>query len=104
MVFVRFTGTKDYGGRKLNIYKCFCGEEVTLYGYQAKQRKECSCKREIHGESGEGASPEYIAWLSMKNRCKPHLRYGRKGIRVGKEWGDSFYQFFKERRRLHCVP
>ncbi len=45
--------------------------------------------------------PEYRVWAGMKSRClnensqKYHL-YGGRGIKICKEWLDSFYNFYND--------
>ena len=53
---------------------------------------------------GMSHTPEYEAWKSMKNRCRPdypvkktNRLYGGRGIRVCEEWKKSFVSF------LECV-
>lgn len=46
-------------------------------------------------------SPEYTAWRHMKERCynstcKEFYKYGGRGIRVCREWNDSFLIFYKD--------
>lgn len=45
-------------------------------------------------------TPEYRAWIDMKNRCRnPNVssypNYGGRGISVCQEWLDSFVAFFE---------
>lgn len=46
-------------------------------------------------------TPEYRAWADMKDRCtnlnnKYYANYGGRGIKVCKEWQDSFTVFYKD--------
>lgn len=57
--------------------------------------------RITHGHSFGGKSRTYIVWQNMKRRCanqKAHDYpiYGAKGIRVCKEWIDSFATFLAD--------
>ncbi len=53
-------------------------------------------KREYHGMRW---TPEYQAWLGMKQRCTNHKKreyknYGGRGIKVCQDWLNSFQSFF----------
>ena len=50
-----------------------------------------------HNKSG---SPVYKTWEQMKQRCynkkrKDYIRYGGRGIKICKEWLNSFENFYK---------
>ena len=50
---------------------------------------------------GMGSSSEYGIWINMRDRCsnpqsKHYIRYGGRGIKVCREWEDSFDQFFAD--------
>lgn len=54
---------------------------------------------EQHGQAGQGATKEYWAWYSMKQRCynksrRDYAFYGARGIQVCPEWQSSFTAFF----------
>lgn len=55
-----------------------------------------------HGHASKGnRSPEYIAWLSMRQRCSDprHVQfhnYGGRGISVCARWADSFQAFLAD--------
>lgn len=69
----------------------------------------------VHGQAGDGnkgRTPEYMAWVNMKNRCSnPNVasygNYGGRGIRVCSRWLDSFSNFFedmgKRPSKLHSI-
>lgn len=49
-----------------------------------------------HGHSWKGGySPTYGSWMSMKYRCRPEGKYGRKGITVCERW-TSFVNFLAD--------
>lgn len=59
-----------------------------------------------HGESGRYGprSPEYVAWLSMRQRCNDPAhsnfpRYGGRGVSVCDAWNDSYEQFLSDMGR-----
>jgi hypothetical protein len=102
----------NLGGRRW-ICVCDCGKErvVLQDSLRTGRTKSCGClQREVvsrlvkercitHGQKG---SPEYTAWVNMKNRCQnpnrpDYNRYGGRGIQVCAEWNDSFECF------LECV-
>lgn len=92
--------------------RCECGAEKSISGSQLRRPKgsrSCGClQREnargvvTHGHSLAGRrTPEYAAWLSMRNRCfhqddKTWPNYGGRGITVCQEWADSFEAFFRD--------
>ncbi len=48
---------------------------------------------------GYSSKPEFRVWVKMRQRCylktaKDYPRYGGRGIRVCKEWDESFISFF----------
>jgi hypothetical protein len=51
--------------------------------------------------SGKEGTPEYVAWVSMKQRClnsqaANYIRYGFIGVTICQEWIDSYEQFLKD--------
>ncbi len=40
--------------------------------------------------------PEYNVWRGMKTRCRNHVDYFGRGIRVCKKWINSFEAFYKD--------
>jgi len=58
-------------------------------------------RREYHGATQGGATPEYRSWQAMKARCynQKHIfycRYGGQGITVCQRWRDSFAAFLED--------
>jgi hypothetical protein len=87
---------------------CDCGGATTALGSNLKsghtlgcgciQRQRTSRARFKHGQSRR--TPEYRAWLAMKNRCSnpayPSFhRYGGRGIAVCPEWLEDFDAFYE---------
>lgn len=90
------------------ICKCICGNEKTLLSWDVRKRsKSCGCKsREMQAESredfhGKSRTPVYNTWSAMMARChnpnytEYHL-YGGRGIKVCKEWRNSFKSFYDD--------
>lgn len=96
-------------GTKRQLWKCVCdcGAEKIVQGNALLQghTKSCGCwkyeKIKEHNTTHGGVHDRlYGIWKNMKYRCnnpndKRYATYGGKGIRVCKEWSDS-YQAFKE--------
>ncbi len=87
---------------------CDCGHktQVASYCLNRGSTQSCGCiQREHIRELGKSAKthgmtdhPMYSSWLNMKNRCYNHNKheyaeYGGRGIRVCKEWLESFDAF-----------
>lgn len=98
------------------LCRCSCGVErhlrrnVIMLGLS----KSCGCKRGEHlslaqtgkpkayamkrDTYGEGRTRLHVIWDGMKKRCncvtdKHYVWYGGRGIKVCKEWSDSFQAF-----------
>lgn len=121
LVAVEFLGLLPTGPRNhLRVTwrcQCDCGNEkavpTTLLGLHTNS---CGClRREVtaaaghsrvrHGHAGPGReTPEYRAWIGMKQRCfynhvgnYPNYRkYGARGIRICQQWLDSFEVFLHD--------
>ena len=121
-VFGRLTaiepcGTK-FGGK---LWRCICecgNEKITSSSYLVHgNTKSCGClvadnnktlrlgkpaKNRTHGASKAGErTPEYVCWLSMRQRCSDenHIsfkNYGAKGISVCERWQSSFETFLSD--------
>jgi len=82
--------------------KCSCGttKVITLQSLKRGASKSCGCLlKETTTKHGMWKSPEYNTWAKIKQRChNPKDRawhnYGRRGIKVCKEWRRSFEVFF----------
>jgi hypothetical protein len=103
---------RDRHDHPLWLCLCNCGQEhTTLRGSLLSGRTQsCGClsrerkpppNRRTHGEaitSSGKASPTYISWQRMKQRCldpnTPYFKkWGGRGIEVGDRWRDSFEAF-----------
>lgn len=104
--------------RRYALFKCSCGKEFESLIDSVKygRTRSCGCmfieqcsirlpKPNIkHGESlNKQKSPEYSTWLRMKSRCKEESNskkwYFDKGIKVCKEWVNSFETFLQDMGR-----
>lgn len=93
------------------LCECECGKEKVVAASHLRMGKTISCgcfkanalkERSVtHGMSSVGkATPEYRAWLSIKERClnpksKSYYQYGGRGIKVFDEWVNNFIPFYK---------
>jgi len=90
------------------LCKCDCGREKTVYQTRLRNKgsQSCGClSRELiltrcitHGGS---RTIEYNAWCAMISRCEnPKNRYycdyGGRGIKVCKQWRNSFPSFVRD--------
>jgi len=81
--------------------KCICGKTVIVNGCNLRggNTKSCGCLRITNG-NGIQLTPEYTAWLNMKQRCfnkkiKQYHNYGGRGITVCDRWaGKNGFEFF----------
>lgn len=96
--------------RRFWISRCSCGTAVSVEASALKSgnTQSCGClqreleaaggPRRTHGKAG---TPEYKAWIRMKNRCYDesfieYAHYGGRGINVCDEWRHSFETFFAD--------
>lgn len=84
------------------LCKCDCGSEtlVRRSALVSGGTKSCGCLRgKYHANSKYSKhSRLYQVWYGMKRRCEnpkstSYHRYGGRGIRVCKEWSDSYEAF-----------
>lgn len=105
--------------KRAALFKCgICNSEfVSVIEYvRSGKTKSCGClnitkikqripDRTTHGESGRNSkSVEYVAWSSMKKRCKgdnpvTKKHYLEKGITVCDRWLNSFENFLEDMGR-----
>jgi hypothetical protein len=98
---------------------CDCGNNATVAAADLTQgiTKSCGClhretshqnglNNKVHGESSRlrAYSPEYRAWIAMKQRCycstSRNFRYwGGRGIKVCSRWRTSFPNFLADMGR-----
>lgn len=102
---------KDKGHFYYWLCRCNCGnfKETRGTSLQNGATQSCGClsremlekgrqNRKTHGMS---ESPEFRIWLHLKDRClnkndKQYKNYGGRGIKVCKEWLNSFEVFYAD--------
>lgn len=105
LTIVSFAGF-DNGHRSRWNCKCECGNDKIITGYDIKSGHSVSCgcfarmkvknKMTTHGLRKH---PLYNIWAGMKQRCNnfnslAYKNYGGRGIKICKEWDDSFKNFY----------
>ena len=101
-----------FDGYRVSMWACLCecgtARNVMDSSLKCGISQSCGCLTlqsvTTHGGASSGKSPEYIAWLKMKNRCYdpkcPNFNnYGGRGIRVGDRWLNSFEHFLEDMGR-----
>ena len=98
---------KSKSGDVLWHFECVCGKVhyATASNLKNQRVKSCGCLKisgikkanSTHGKSNE---PIYPVWKTMRARCKnknnkKYPRYGARGIKVCKEWDESFESFYE---------
>lgn len=95
----------DRSGRYPRVTcRCDCGKECrpTIYNLRTGNSHSCGCwKTEsvvTHGKSGTAI---HYVWSAMRERCNNpnnpgYPNYGGRGIKVCKEWDESFEAFYKD--------
>lgn len=90
--------------------RCRCGSSKIVIGRTNQLTsgllRSCGCLhremvRKGHIKHGLCDSPEYRAWVAIKDRCfnkknKHYNSYGGRGITVCPEWSDSFETFYRD--------
>lgn len=91
-------------GKAMWICLCKCGNTTIVPTYRLKSGscQSCGCKKfESHNRiHGMTKTDIYKKWLQIKQRCcnknnKTYEQYGKKGIKICKEWEDSFLNFME---------
>jgi hypothetical protein len=84
---------------------CDCGKSVNvrLNSLRSGNIKSCGCLFKLGNNKTHGMSKttEYLTWLNIKSRCnnpknKDYHIYGERGIKLCKEWQNSFETFLKD--------
>lgn len=90
------------------VCRCECGATKEVRSDKLKDGTTVSCgclnrenAKRIFTTHGMHRTPEYQAWVNMRQRCsdpktKHYKNYGGRGIKVHPEWGRSFEAFFAE--------
>jgi len=96
------------GKKSIWNIRCDCGKLFTMPASEWRKGKQKSCgcmtKRLIslaNSTHGMSRTPIFNVWHSMKERCEcPTAQawhnYGGRGIRVCKEWSESFEAFYRD--------
>ena len=87
---------------------CDCGNEKVIIGKNLRNglTKSCGClSARLTGERsrthGKSRTSTYNIWSVLHQRCnnpkcKEYPSYGQRGIKICKEWEDSFDNFLKD--------
>lgn len=102
---IQDAGRTEAYARKL-LCRCDCGNEVIVFASNLRRGHTTSCgciKHEIvkagaHTVHGGCGSRLYSIWKGMRRRCQDikainYSRYGGRGIKVCKDWDESFSSF-----------
>lgn len=98
--------SRRWRGYRMWKCQCSCGRTTVVHsgGLTSGDYQSCGCRGGRPGGTGHGEarkgkrSPEYVTWYSMIQRCcnsknSAWKNYGGRGIRVCREWRDSFTAF-----------
>ena len=97
---------REKNGKNRHYYRCMCdcGNVFEVRGdlLNSGNNKSCGClqfdpKHIKHGLTG---TKPYMVWANMKDRCNNpknanYHNYGGRGIKVCKEWIESFESFYE---------
>lgn len=96
-------GIKTHGAHWL--CQCECGNKEVISGAKlraGRMKRGCLvCSGRLHKKGGKGASPTYVSWRAMRERCLnkksvAYHRYGGRGIKICNRWINSFPDFLKD--------
>lgn len=97
---------KMVGGVRMVKCSCECGNtgEYRLSDLKSGNTRSCGClfketRQYAHRTHGKGDTRLYSIWTNMKTRCNnkntpTYEYYGRRGIRLSKEWDEDFRSFY----------
>ncbi len=87
------------GAQEMLLCRCDCSSLVLLVKESVVSGSVINCLGCKSALKGKGNSakkdPTYLTWKAMKDRCKNHVKYVEKGIKVCKEWVSNFNAFFE---------
>jgi hypothetical protein len=101
-------GRQNAWGQTSWVCRCVCGKQRTVLGAPLKAGKSTNCgclqraaqsaRMQGHGMTG---TPPWNTWMAMRKRCREPgnigwANYGGRGIRVCKEWDESFEAFWRD--------
>lgn len=96
------------GNKTIYECRCSCGNTVFTDKYKLfnGHTKSCGCFKLdnlsiIKRKHGMANTPEYKAWVEMKQRChnknqRVFAHYGGRGITICDSWSNSFESFFSD--------
>jgi len=102
--FGMLTGVRKVEGTRSRwVFKCDCGNEITLCMGRVMNKNFSSCgcgKIKARATHGQRHKPIYGKYYKMLDRCyspkNPYYKnYGGRGITVCDEWRHSFEAFYK---------
>ena len=114
LVAIRRVEFRRRNGRSIGavwLCRCDCGTEKAILLHSLRTGRTISCgnhiaernrARKTHGATaGRKPTPEYQAWLSMKDRClnpadAGFRNYGMRGIQICQKWKESFQSFLRD--------
>lgn len=120
-IFFRWTVIEEApkSGRSIKwVCKCSCGQIriVATTTLNKGKSKSCgcyaadNCKKMFtkHGDTIGGHSKEFLAWISMKDRClneenKRFSDWGGRGIKVCERWVNSYENFLLDMGRKPSI-
>lgn len=104
LTILRFSH-KDKWNDKMFECECECGNKIIAIGSHVKNGKikSCGCLRRDKAKQtkhGLCYSRIYRVWAGLKDKCSNknninYVYYGARGIKIYKEWNDSFESFYQ---------
>jgi hypothetical protein len=90
----------EYAENEKWIFECECGKKVIKKAADVKRGAVKSCSR-ICTTGNPSKHPLYQTWDGIKKRCYQknatgYKNYGQRGIKMCKEWKESFWNFVKD--------
>ncbi len=108
--FIKEIDKTGSSGKKMGLYQCHCGNfcEKKINSVNTGRTKSCGCllkkPNKYSFRHGLINTPEYTAWVNMKDRCynkksKHYKDYGGRGIMVCERWTNKengFINFYQD--------
>lgn len=107
--FLTMVSEQSKGKHPRALFQCDCGniKSIRVDNVVRETTKSCGCKKsemnlkaQHNYKHGESKSRIYQIYYKMKSRCyNPNYSeseyYGKRGIKICKEWLDSFEKFYE---------